>query len=105
MACCLWIATIFGLRSRAPHKSSPSNQDIDTGKDNHKDVNEEMYFNDSEQHTADYCPEDESADVPHPIAFACSRTIIPADPPWPTREEYFLNRQQDKDNGQDTCKV
>ena len=40
-----------------------------------------------ELHAADFCPDEESGDAPHPLAFACSRVVIPADPPWPKRHE------------------
>ena len=44
---------------------------------------------------ADFCPDDDSADTPHPLALACSRPVVPADPPWPTRQNFAQERGQE----------
>jgi hypothetical protein len=43
---------------------------------------------------ADFCPDDDDVGAPNPLALACSRTVAPGDPPWPTRQEFEHSRMQ-----------
>jgi hypothetical protein len=43
---------------------------------------------------ADFCPDDDESEVPHPIALACSKAVPASDPPWPTKAEFSVREQR-----------